>query len=66
MRSLTKNLCKVRRLSLVMSVFSALTKYRVVNIVHSSSEVVMRTMKHTVIYPGSDPSLEVIALCPTV
>jgi hypothetical protein len=28
----------------------------------SSSEVLLQTMKHIVIYPGSDPSSEVIAL----
>jgi hypothetical protein len=40
-------------------------KNRVVKIVRSSSEVVLRTIKHTVIYLGSGPSLEVIALHPT-
>jgi hypothetical protein len=54
---------KARRLSLVLMVFSALTKYRVVKITRSSFEVVLRTMKHTMIYPSSGPSLEVIALC---
>jgi hypothetical protein len=47
-------------------VFFALVRYRVVNIAHFSSEVVLQTMNHTVIYPGSVPSLEVIALCPAV
>jgi hypothetical protein len=37
-------------------------KSRVFKIAHSSFEVVLRTTKHTVIYPGSCPSLEVIAL----
>jgi hypothetical protein len=41
------------------SVFSALIKYRVVKIAHPSSEVVLQI----VIYPSSDPSSEVIALC---
>jgi hypothetical protein len=41
-------------------------KNKVVKIVHSSSEMVLRTTNHTIIYPSSDPSLEVIALCPTV
>jgi hypothetical protein len=35
----------------------------VVKIAHSSSEVVLLTMNHTMIYPGSGPSSEVIALC---
>jgi hypothetical protein len=41
-------------------------KNRVVKITHSSFEVVLRTTKHTMIYPGSGPSLEVIALRPVV
>jgi hypothetical protein len=39
-------------------------KNRVVKIVCSSSKMVLRTTKHTVIYPGSNPSLVVIALRP--
>jgi hypothetical protein len=34
----------------------------VVKITRSNSEVVLRTIKHMIIYPGSGPSLEVIAL----
>jgi hypothetical protein len=49
-----------------LSVFSTPTNYGVVKIARSSSEVVMRTMKHTMIYPGSGPSSEVIALRPVV
>jgi hypothetical protein len=45
-----------------MSVFFAPARYRVVKITRSSSEVVLRTMKHIVIYLGSDPSTVVIAL----
>jgi hypothetical protein len=41
-------------------------KNRVVKITCSSSEVVLQTTKHTMIYHGSGPSLEVIALRPTV
>jgi hypothetical protein len=37
-------------------------KNRVVKIAYSSSEVVLQTTKHTVIYNNSGPSLEVIAL----
>jgi hypothetical protein len=37
-------------------------KNRVVKIECSSSDVVLRTTKHAVIYPGLGPSLEVIAL----
>jgi hypothetical protein len=46
--------------------FFASTGYRVVNFVCSSSEVVLLIMKHTVIYPSSGPSLEVIARRPVV
>jgi hypothetical protein len=38
----------------------------VVKITCSSSEVVLQTIKHTVIYPSSGPSSEVIALRPVV
>jgi hypothetical protein len=38
----------------------------VVQIMCSYSEVVLRTTKHTIVYPGSGPSLEVIALRPAV
>jgi hypothetical protein len=44
----------------------ALARYWVVKIARSSSEVVLRTTKHTVIYHGSSPSSEVIALRPAV
>jgi hypothetical protein len=37
-------------------------KSRVFKITHFSFEVVLRTTKHTVIYPSSCPSLEVITL----
>jgi hypothetical protein len=42
--------------------FFALVRYRVVKIICSSSKVLMKTMKHIVIYPGSGPSLDVIVL----
>jgi hypothetical protein len=45
-----------------LSVFFALAGYRVVKIVRSSSDVVLQTMKHTIIYSSSGPSSEVIAL----
>jgi hypothetical protein len=38
----------------------------VVKITRSSFEVVLQIMKHTVIYPGSGPSSEVIARCQVV
>jgi hypothetical protein len=41
-------------------------KNRVVKIARSSSEMVLRTTKNTMIYPGPGPSLEVIALHPAV
>jgi hypothetical protein len=39
-------------------------KNRLVKITYSSPEVVLRTTKHTVIYPNSGPSLEAIAQHP--
>jgi hypothetical protein len=54
-----------RRMVDLLLVFFAPARYRVVKIAHSSFEVVLRTTKH-MIYPGSGPSLEVIALCPAV
>jgi hypothetical protein len=47
-------------------VLFAMARYRVVKIAYSYSEVVLRTTKHTMVYPGSGPSLEVIALRPVV
>jgi hypothetical protein len=41
-------------------------KNRVVKIVCSNSEIVLRTIKHIMIYPGSGPSLELIVLRPVV
>jgi hypothetical protein len=49
-----------------LSVFSAPARHRVVKIVRSCSEVVLRTTKYIIFYHGSGPSLEVISLCPTV
>jgi hypothetical protein len=49
-----------------LSVFSAPARYRVVKIARSCSKVVLLTTKHTMVYPGSGPFLEVIALCPVV
>jgi hypothetical protein len=46
--------------------FSTPARYIVLKIACSSSEVVLRTTKHIVIYPGLGPSLKVIALCPVV
>jgi hypothetical protein len=48
------------------SVFFTLARYKVVKIAHSSFELVLQTIRHTVIYPSSSPYLEVIALCPMV
>jgi hypothetical protein len=42
---------------LYFSGFFAPARYRVVKIVRSSPEVVLQTMKYTVIYPGSSPLL---------
>jgi hypothetical protein len=49
-----------------MSVFSAPANYGMVNIAHSSFEVALRTMKHTMIYPCSGSYLKVIALRPVI
>jgi hypothetical protein len=38
----------------------------VVKNAHSYSEVVLQTTKHTTIYPGLGPFLEVIALRPAI
>jgi hypothetical protein len=54
--------CKSPYLVHQLSVFFISTRYRVVKITHSSFEVVLRTSKQTIGYPGSDLSLEVIAL----
>jgi hypothetical protein len=43
-------------------VFFASARYRVVKIMHSCSEVVLWTTKNTMVYSGSGPSLEIIAL----
>jgi hypothetical protein len=51
---------------LILSVFFALARYMVVKIMCSCSEVVLQTTKHTMVYPGSCPSLEVIVLRPVV
>jgi hypothetical protein len=45
-----------------LSVFSAPANYGVVKTARSSSEAVLQTMKHTMIYPGSGLPSEVIAL----
>jgi hypothetical protein len=42
------------------------SKNMVAKIAHSSSEMVLRTTKQTMIYPGSGPALEIIALRPAV
>jgi hypothetical protein len=49
-----------------VSLFFTPVRYKVVKIVRSYSEVVLQTIKHTMVYPGSGPSLEVIALRPAV
>jgi hypothetical protein len=46
-------------------VFSTPTKYRVVKITRSNSEIVLRITKHTMFYPGPY-YLKGIALCPMV
>jgi hypothetical protein len=65
-RSRGKARCKSLFLVRQLLVFFAPTRYRVVKIVCSSSDVILQIMKHTMIYPGSAPSSEVIALRPVV
>jgi hypothetical protein len=48
-----------------VSVFAPV-RYMVVKTAHFSSEVVLQTTKHMVIYPGLGSSLEVITLHPVV
>jgi hypothetical protein len=50
----------------LLSVFSALARYIEVKITRSYSKVVLQATKHTIVYPGSGPSLEVTVLCPAV
>jgi hypothetical protein len=45
-----------------LSVFSAPANYRVLKITCFSSKVVLQTMKHTMIYPSSGLSSEVVVL----
>jgi hypothetical protein len=47
-------------------VFLTPIRYRVIKIVCFDYKMVLRTIKHTVIYPDSGSSLEVIGLRPTV
>jgi hypothetical protein len=49
-----------------MSVFSTSVNYGVVKITHFSFEVVLQITEHTMIYLGSGPSKEIIALHPAV
>jgi hypothetical protein len=50
----------------VLSVFSTPANYGVVMITRSSSEVVLQTLKHTMIYPCLGPSSKVLARRPVV
>jgi hypothetical protein len=58
--------CKSLFLAHQLLVFFASGRYNVVKSTRSYSRVVLQTTKHTIVYPGSDPSLEVIALHPVV
>jgi hypothetical protein len=58
--------CEPSFLARQLLMFFALANYVVVKITRSSSDVVLQTTKHTVIYPGSGRSLEVIDLRPVV
>jgi hypothetical protein len=49
-----------------LSLFFAPARYKVVKIMHSCSEVVLGTTKHTIVVPSLGPSLEVITLRPAV
>jgi hypothetical protein len=48
--------------SKIVGVFFAPARYMVVKIARFSSEVVLQTIKHMMIYPSLDPSLKIIAL----
>jgi hypothetical protein len=61
-----KACCKSPFLARQLSVFFAPARYKVVKITCSYSKVVLQTTKHTMIYPGLGPSLEVIALHPAI
>jgi hypothetical protein len=54
--------CKSSFLAHQLSVFFAPATYKVVKIMRSSSDVVLRNTKHTMIYSSLGPSLDVIAL----
>jgi hypothetical protein len=56
--------CKSYFMVSQLLVLFAPVRYRVIKIVHSYSEVVLQTTKHTIFYPSSVPFVEVIALCP--
>jgi hypothetical protein len=58
--------CKSPFLACQLSVFFSPARYMVVKIARSCFEVVLQITKHTMVYPGSDPSLEVIVLRPVV
>jgi hypothetical protein len=49
-----------------LSVFFAPERYMMVKITCSYSEVILQTIKHTMVYCGSGSSLEVIALRPVI
>jgi hypothetical protein len=65
-KPIMENIRKFLNLEVVLSVFFAPTRYRVIKIASSSFAVVLRTMKYTVIYPGSCPSSDVTVVRPGV
>jgi hypothetical protein len=58
--------CKYPFLVRQLSVFFTPAKYMAVKIVRSCSNVVLRTTKRIIFYPGSSSSLKIIALRPAV
>jgi hypothetical protein len=54
--------CKSPFLACQLLLFFAPTRYRVVKIARSYSEMALQTTKYTIVYPGSDFSLEIISL----
>jgi hypothetical protein len=58
--------CKSPYQTRQLSVFSTPANYGVVKITRSSSEVVLLTIEHIMINPGSGPFLEVIVIRPVV
>jgi hypothetical protein len=49
---------------IVVCVFSIPVNNRVIRLHDSSSKMILRINEHIIVYSGSGPSIEVIAICP--